>query len=272
MSPKKKKEKVQKIAHLIKLGKKPKRWWKTAVIIQEERTTNLNSLRRIRDSLQQGHLLHQYIYVKSIYLHDTKRGLPDKVMEGDPGWVLQGLLSRASFSRRPLSGQKTFTVLSIKRRISKKLILTIRAIMTGQPIDLVAGDFNGTAWRCSNRNNIGTIEEAFADCALPTPPGPTALWRPGSIPNNWADVCGFLKPPDSDRYWKVRMRGAFSIPRRTLGLRPTKAAIMRHGSTWISSIGAIPKHITKNLTDEFYSKSVLRHIIKGSKQGASAIS
>ena len=43
--------------------------------------------------------------------------------------------------------------------------------MIGQRIDLVAGDFNGTAWRCSNRNNISTIEEAFADCALPAPPG-----------------------------------------------------------------------------------------------------
>ena len=48
----------------------------------------------------------------------------------------------------------------------------------------------------------------------------TPLWGPGSIPNNWADVCGFLKPPDSDRYWKVRMHAAFSIPRKTLGLRP----------------------------------------------------
>ena len=33
-----------------------------------------------------------------------------------------------------------------------------------------------------------------------TPPGPTPLCKLGSIPNNWADVCGFLKPPDSDRY------------------------------------------------------------------------
>ena len=41
------------------------------------------------------------------------------------------------------------------------------------------------------------------------------LWGRGSIPSNWADVCGFLKPPDSDRYWKVRMHGAFSIPRKS---------------------------------------------------------
>ena len=55
-------------------------------------------------------------------------------------------------------------------------------------------------------------------------------------------------------------------------VQPIKAAIMRHGSTWISSIGAIPGHITKNLTDEFNSKSVLHHIITGSRKGTSAIS
>ena len=48
------------------------------------------------------------IDVKSIYLHDTRRELPDKVMEEDPVWVLQVVLSRASFRRPPLSGQKTF--------------------------------------------------------------------------------------------------------------------------------------------------------------------
>ena len=140
---------------------------------------------------------------------------------------------------RGLSGQETFTVLSLrisnihakKRGIAKKLILTIRAVMIGQQIDVVAGDFNGTPWRCSNRDHISTIDEAFADCALPTPPGPTPLWGPGSIPNNWADVCGFLKPPGSDRYWKVRMHGAFSIPRKTLGLRPTDQSC--HHETWL---------------------------------------
>ena len=124
------------------------------------------------------------IEVQSIYLDDTRRELPDKVMEGDPGWVLQGVLSRASFRRLPLISQKHLQfcpyILPIstpkKRRIAKKLILTIRAIMIGQRIDLVAGDFNGTAWRCSNRNNSSTIEEAFADCALPAPRGPRRLW------------------------------------------------------------------------------------------------
>ena len=53
------------------------------------------------------------VKVKSIYLHDVRRVLPDKVMEGDSGWVLQGVLSRACFRRQPPNGQKTFTVLSL---------------------------------------------------------------------------------------------------------------------------------------------------------------
>ena len=61
------------------------------------------------------------------------------------------VLSRAFFRRRHLRGQKTFTVLSCilpiftpkNGGISKKLILTIRAVMLGENVDLVAGDFDG---------------------------------------------------------------------------------------------------------------------------------
>ena len=116
-----------------------------------------------------------------------------------------------------------------KKGIAKMLILTIRAIMISQQIDVVTGVFNGTAWRCSNRNNVTTLHEAFTDSALPAPPSLPPLWEPGSIPDNWADVCGFLKPPGSDRFWKVRMHGAFT--RRTLGLRPTDQSC--HHETWL---------------------------------------
>ena len=80
--------------------------------------------------------------VKSIYIHDTRRELPDQVMEGEQGWVLQGVLSRASFRRSPVSGQKFFTVLSLhisniyakKKGIAKKLIQTLRAIMISEEV------------------------------------------------------------------------------------------------------------------------------------------
>ena len=83
----------------------------------------------------------------------------------------------------------------------------------------------------TTENNISTVEEAFADCALPMPPGPPPLWGPGSIPGKWADACGFLKPPDSDGQWKVRQHGAFSIPREALGIRPTDQSC--HHEAWL---------------------------------------
>ena len=112
-----------------------------------------------------------------------------------PVMVLQGWLSRAVLSLHTSH---------IQRAIAQKLTLTVRAVMISQQIDVVTGDFNGIAWRCSSRNNISTIEDAFADFALPTPLGPT-----------------LLKPPESVRYWKVRLHGALSIPHEAPCLRPT---------------------------------------------------
>ena len=84
------------------------------------------------------------IDVKSIYLHDTRRDFPDQVLEGERGWFMQGVLSRASFRRSPVSGQKSCTVLSLhfSKVYAKKLILTLRGTMISQEDDMVAGDFN----------------------------------------------------------------------------------------------------------------------------------
>ena len=108
-----------------------------------------------------------------------------------------------------------------KRGIGKKLLLTFRAVMLEEHVDLVAGDFKGAAWRrhCSN-GNLSILEEAFADSDLPMPPGPTPLWCRGAVPGDWADVCGFLKLPDSYGRWKGRQHATFSIPHDALVLRP----------------------------------------------------
>ena len=74
----------------------------------------------MRDSLFNKDKFCSNIDVKSIYLHDTRRDLPDQVMEGEQGWVMQGVLSRASFRRPPLSGQKTFTVLSLHKQFLRQ--------------------------------------------------------------------------------------------------------------------------------------------------------
>ena len=170
------------------------------------------------------------VKVTSIFLHDNRNDLPDKVFEGDSGWSIQGVLSDASFRRQPPSGQKSFTVISLhirvsyakKRDIGKKLLLTIRAVMLDEKVDLVAGDFHGAAWRrTTSASTLSIIAEAFVHCDLPLPPGPTPLWGPGAVPSTWSDVCGFIQHPDSNERWRVRQHGAFPIHHEALGIRQT---------------------------------------------------
>ena len=49
-------------------------------------------------------------------------------------------------------------------------------------------------------------------------------------------------------------------------VQPIKVALMRHGSTWISSIGAALSHSMMSITDEFYSKSDLRRTSTASRK------
>ena len=111
-----------------------------------------------------------------------------------------------------------------KRGIAKNLLLAVRTVMYQQQVDLVAGDFNGAAWRRqsgSDARSISSIEEAFVNSSLPLPPGPTPLWGPEGVPGEWSDVYGFLKPLGSEDEWQVRMHGGFTIPYGMLGLKET---------------------------------------------------
>ena len=69
-----------------------------------------------------------------------------------------------------------------KRCIGKKLMLTVCTVMLQEHVDMVAGDFNGAAWRrpsSSDRRLISVIEETLANTSLPMPPGPTPFWGLG---------------------------------------------------------------------------------------------
>ena len=135
--------------------------------------------------------------------------------------------------------ESTVLSLHINNVFAKKIIHAVRALMISQNIDLVAGVFNGAAWRCRSRDNLSSIDEAFANCALPTPPGHSPLWEPRSIPDNWADVCGFLKPTGSQRFlecqqtWRI-----FNTSTNSVCAPVIKAAIMRRGFICTSSTGA----------------------------------
>ena len=105
---------------------------------------------------------------------------------------------------------------------------------------MVAGDPNGAARRRqsgSDPRSICSVEGAFVNANLPFPPGSSPLWRPGGVPGEWSDVCGFLKPPGSENEWQVRMHGAFIIPYGMLGLKKQiKVAITKFGSTSSTSM------------------------------------
>ena len=128
--------------------------------------------------------------------------------------------------------------------------------MISQNIDLVAGDFNGAAWRCRSRDNLSTVDEVFSDCALPSPPGPTPLWGAGSIPNNWADVRGFLKlPAPSDSGKLVSMVHSLYLGKLSVYVPATKAAIMRRSFICTSLIGTISGIIKLTTMGTFASRN-----------------
>ena len=127
------------------------------------------------------------------------------------------------------------------RGIGKKLLLAVRTVMMEEHVDFVAGDFNGAAWRrpCgSDRRLTSIIEEASADTNLQVPPGPTPLRRPGGVPGEWADVCGFIKPTESHDECQVCLYGAFSIPDNALGLREKDQSC--HHEVWMHLAHAKP--------------------------------
>ena len=168
------------------------------------------------------------------------------------GWVLQGGHSRASFRRPPLIGQKTFTVMSIsnydkKRGIGKKLILTIRAVMLGEHVDLVAGDFDGTAWRCSSRNNISTMEEALRTALCQRrralhPCGDQVRFQTTGL--RFVGSLNRLIQIGIGRY--ACMVFSPSHAKLSACVQSMKAATMKHGSTWTSSTGEKASHNVKS--------------------------
>ena len=217
------------------------------------------------------------IKVTSIYLHDLRHSQPEKVIEGETGWVIQGAVSKASVRRQPRGGKSSFAAMPLhiynnyakKRVIGKKQPLAIRAVVLDDQKDLVAGDFNGVAWRRQpNNGNLCIIEEDFADSDLPMPPCPSPLWGPGAVQGTWSDLCGFLKRPDSYKCWKVRQHGAFSIPYEALGLR-SKDQSCHHECrcTWISLTTTAAMNCVKNTNNGFSSKKGLL-LTNAAKKGA----
>ena len=145
---------------------------------------------------------------------------------------MQGVVSKAAFRRQPRCGQQTFTVMSLhinnnfakKRDIGKKLLLTIRAIMQDEHVDLAACDFNGAAWRQSSGNSF-----------QPTSTLRGGICRHGFVVNRPTYVASsyFQTHMNYGRYtYTVHSQ---CLEKSWVSIKETRAATMRYGYTWNSS-------------------------------------
>ena len=133
-----------------------------------------------------------------------------------------------------------------KRGIGKKLLLTIRAVMLEEHVDLVTGDFKGAAWRQSNSNNPQPTS-IIADTDFPMPPGPTPLCVPGAVPGEWTDVCGFVNHPNSDDTWRIRL----PLEKPLAFVKGIRGATTKNSYIWtLSAVDMLTSHeeITFNVS------------------------
>ena len=141
--------------------------------------------------------------------------------------------------------------------------------MISQEVDLVADDFNGTAWRFRSRNNISTVDGAFTDCALPTPLGLTPLWDLDQFRTTGQTSVDCLNHEAQIDIGRCACTVHSPSREELLACdQPIKVAIMRHAFIWISSTGATLGNRKVNTVDKFPSKNVLHHILTGNRKDA----
>ena len=126
--------------------------------------------------------------------------------------------------------------------LGKKLILTIRAAMLDEKVDLVAGDFNGAALRCDNRNKVFLLT---ALCQRPLDPhtcGDQDRFRAAGL-----TCVGSLSRPNPVCIGKYGSTVPFPfLMKHWACARPIKAATTKHGFTSTSSIGKTFSHNVKS--------------------------
>ena len=161
-------------------------------------------------------------------------------MEGDQGWVTQGVLSRASFRRSAVSGQRYFTVLSLhisniyakKKGIAKKIIQTLRAVMISQEVDLKLQVISLA------RRGVVAAETIAVPLRKPLLIVPCLRhWAPhhyGDLdPSRTTGLTyvDFSNPPALSASGRSTSMVPFSIPWQALGLRPNDQSC--HHETWL---------------------------------------
>ena len=132
----------------------------------------------------------------------------------------KAVISRASFRRLPRNGLSLHinNIFAKKRGIGKKLLFCCPYCNATRTCWHGCGRFQRRCmapptwqWSSTHLHYWTNVRQYELTCAT----------GPGGVPGEWSDVCGFLKPPGSERDWQVRMHGAFTVPFDMLGIRHT---------------------------------------------------
>ena len=162
------------------------------------------------------------------------------MIEGETGWVIQGVISKASFRRQPRGGNSSFTVMSLHinnnyaktRGIGKKLLLTVRAVMLDEQKDLVAGDVNGAAW-C--RRTCVLSKKLLPTQTYLCLPAPHPCGAQGQCRVLSQTFAGFSSPQTLVNAGKYVSMVHFPFSTKLWAFAPRiKAVTMKCGYTWIS--------------------------------------
>ena len=200
--------------------------------------------------------------------------------------MIQGVISRASFRRQPRGGKSFFTVMSLhinnnyakKRGIGKKMLLAIRAAMLVKHIDLVAGDFNGPAWRRQTTGgNLSIIEEAFCRFRLTDASWPHTLCGAQGqcqvLGQTFAGFSSLQTPMNTGKYVSME---PFPFSTKLWAFVPRiKVATMKCGYTWTSLTITAAMNRVKGTSNDFSSKKGLllsNTARKGARQRTKAFS
>ena len=209
--------------------------------------------------------LNKDTFHPDISVHDTRRGVQDHIVEGEQGWVLQGVLSRASFRRAAASGQKVFTVLSL--HISNIFAKKKRHCQENHPDHSCYYDFSrhwfscrSFQWHClalsQPRQSQYYRWSVFWLCLVYAAGHPRHCGDPDPSRTIGRTSAVFLSPLALN----VSGRSINMVPFPSLGKllvydRMIKAATMRHDFICISSIGTTNGTIKLTTTGTFASRN-----------------
>ena len=210
------------------------------------------------------------IDVKSIYLHFTRRRLAwsghwrgTRMGYARCSFTVPHFVDHHSAARKPLHISDIYAKKERHRQEAHPHHPCYHDWSTDWHV--VAGDFNCTAWRCSNRDNISSIANAARPCTTVGTPDQfqtTGQTSVDSLSHRVRIVIGecacMVHSPSHEEHSACD--------------RLIKVAITRLGSTWISSTGATLVHTMMIMINEFSSKNVLCRTSAASRKGASAIS